>query len=89
METVGTRELKARLSHYLKRAQQGERIIVTTREKPIAILGPAAAGQPRAAIEELIAAGQAKWAGGRVRIPRKPAKVRGPSVAEAVIEDRR
>ena len=38
---VAIRELKAKLSAYLKRASAGELITVTDRGKPIALLGPA------------------------------------------------
>jgi prevent-host-death family protein len=37
---VAVRELKAKLSAYLKRAASGELITVTDRGRPIAILGP-------------------------------------------------
>lgn len=37
---VAVRELKARLSSYLKRAAAGELITVTDRGRPIAVLGP-------------------------------------------------
>ena len=37
---VGIRELKAKLSEYLERAAQGERIRVTDRGRPKAVLGP-------------------------------------------------
>jgi prevent-host-death family protein len=38
--TAGVRELKNRLTHYLKLVQKGERVIVTDRKRPVAILGP-------------------------------------------------
>src|SRR3989304_5327062 len=34
MATVGVRELRARLSHYLRRIKQGERIVVTDHGEP-------------------------------------------------------
>ena len=37
---VGVRELKAKLSEYLDRAEKGELIRVTDRGKPKALLGP-------------------------------------------------
>lgn len=41
---VGVRELKARLSEYLDRAESGELIRVTERGKPKALLGPLPGG---------------------------------------------
>ena len=38
---VAIRDLKAKLSAYLKRASAGELITVTDRGRPIAVLGPA------------------------------------------------
>lgn len=35
---VGIRELKARLSHYVKAARGGDRVVITERGKPVAIL---------------------------------------------------
>jgi prevent-host-death family protein len=37
---VAVRELKARLSAYLRRAAAGEHITVTDRGRPVAVLGP-------------------------------------------------
>ncbi len=37
---VGVRELKARLSEYLARAERGEIVTITDRGQPKAILGP-------------------------------------------------
>jgi prevent-host-death family protein len=38
MITVGIREIKNRLSEYLRMAKAGERIIVTERGKPVAVI---------------------------------------------------
>jgi prevent-host-death family protein len=40
MATVGVRDLKNRLSEFLRRVADGERITVTDRGRPIAVLGP-------------------------------------------------
>jgi prevent-host-death family protein len=40
MADVGVRELKQRLSTYLKRAERGEVIRITERGRPKAVLGP-------------------------------------------------
>lgn len=37
---VGVAELKARLSHYLRLVQRGERVMVLDRERPVAQLVP-------------------------------------------------
>jgi len=85
-QTVGIRELKARLSEYLKLARRGRRIVVTDRGREIAALGPVS--DEGRTLESLMAAGNLRWTG------RKPAglagvKSTGRSVAAAVVEDRR
>ena len=39
--TVGIAELRQNLSRYLRRVENGERLIVTDRNRPVAELGPA------------------------------------------------
>jgi prevent-host-death family protein len=38
--TVGVAELRQNLSRYLRRVEQGERLLVTDRNRPVAELGP-------------------------------------------------
>ena len=40
MTTVGVAELRQNLSKYLQRVAQGERLVVTDRNRPVAELGP-------------------------------------------------
>ncbi len=89
MATVGIRDLKAHLSRYLRRAQRGERIVVTDRARPIAVIGPAAAGRVLRRVERLLETGLARWEGGKPRGTSRPARVSGPSVADAIVEERR
>ena len=42
MVTVGIRQLKNRLSYYLRRVKMGERLLVTERGKSVAVLSPPA-----------------------------------------------
>ena len=53
--TVGVAELRQNLSRYLRRVEQGERLVVTDRNRPVAELGPAPSG---AALDRRIAAGR-------------------------------
>ena len=85
-QTVGIRELKARLSEYLRLARGGRRIVVTDRGREIAALGPVS--DERRTLESLIASGDLRWTG------KKPAGLKGvrasgKSVSAAVVEDRR
>ncbi|MDQ3240027.1 MAG: type II toxin-antitoxin system prevent-host-death family antitoxin [Actinomycetota bacterium] len=38
--TVGVRDLRQNLSRYLDRARRGERVVITERNRPIAVLAP-------------------------------------------------
>ncbi len=90
MATVGIRELKSRLSQYMKRVQRGERITVTDRGEPVAVIGPAGVSPPTERLEGMLRRGAARWEGGKPRGAARPARLtHGPSVAEAIIEDRR
>lgn len=40
MDEIGVRDLKANLSEYIRRARQGDTIVVTDRGRPAAILAP-------------------------------------------------
>ncbi len=88
MTTVGIRELKNQLSRYLKRVRAGERLVVTERGEPVAVISPPPASTVEHRIEAMLRGGVAHWAGGKPRGARRPPKVRGKPVAAAVIEDR-
>ena len=88
MITVGIREIKNRLSEYLRRAKAGERVVVTERGRPVAVItSPGSVADER--IEGMIRERQAVWGGGKPRGSRKPPKIKDGAVADAVIEDRR
>lgn len=55
-ESVGVAELRRNLSVYLRRVSQGERLVVTDRNRPVAELGPAPTTGPD--LDRLIAAGR-------------------------------
>ena len=40
MEQVSVRDLRQHLSRYLRRVETGERLVVTERRRPVAMLGP-------------------------------------------------
>jgi len=44
MATVGIAELKARLSHWIRRVRRGESVVVMDRTTPVATLQPVASG---------------------------------------------
>jgi prevent-host-death family protein len=56
MTTVGVAELRQNLSRYLRMVEQGERLVVTDRNRPVAELGPPPS--TGAALDQLIAQGR-------------------------------
>lgn len=95
MKKVGTRELKNRLSAYLRRVRRGEKLIVTDRGVPVAEIGPVQPETPRSpqkALQEILqdlAAQGILRLGTQEFIPVKPIPSRGKSASEMIIEDRR
>lgn len=89
MQTLGIRELKAHLSEYLKRVQEGERLMVTHRGRAIALVTPAEASEKLDWAHRLVAEGRARWSGGKPRGLSPKLKSRGKRASRMVIEDRR
>lgn len=85
---VSIRELKSRLSHYLRLARSGEPVVITDRGVPVGRLVPIERDL-EGRVAALHAARQLQWSGQRLT-PRKPAVriPRGKSVAELIVEDR-
>ncbi len=93
MSTVGVRELKNRLTRYLLRTKQGEKIVVTERGKPIALLMPIKAVPRTSSLDACLARLAAQ---GRLSLPTRkplrrfrPVEIGGRPLSRIVIEDRR
>jgi prevent-host-death family protein len=87
--TVGVRELKTRLGGYLERVRRGLTLVITDRGTPVAELRPleAADGENRE-LERLRAVGTVTRLENRPLAPFRAVRVSGPSVSDAVVEDR-
>jgi prevent-host-death family protein len=88
-ETVGIRDLKNRLSEVLRRVREGASVIITDRNRPIALLLPAPPASMKSGLESLAHAGLVAWAGGKPSGCGAPPRVRGATVGDAVLNDRR
>ncbi len=94
MTIVGVRDLKNKLPQYLDLVKKGGQVIVTDRGKPIAILHDLTGIEVNAGQDEVLAS---LAAAGKIRLPTraggvKPFKgvsVKGRSIVETMIEDRR
>ena len=91
--SVGVRELKNRLTSYLKLVKADQEVIVTERGKPIAIIQPAGRASAPRSLEARLAAMAAR---GLITLPERPLvprrrrfKVPGRPLSELIMEDRR
>lgn len=93
--TVGVKELKDRLTYYLGLAKRGDRVIVTDRGRPVAVLHSFDKEEENASLEEKLAVAARQ---GLLRFPRKTGKfrqgvarpvIKGKPLSETVIEERR
>ena len=94
MGTVGVKELKNRLTQYLRRTKQGEEVVVTERGRPIALIQPLPKSLTHIISREARLASLA--AQGLITLPtRKPlkrvrlVKVSGIPISKTIVEDRR
>jgi prevent-host-death family protein len=89
MASVGVRELRDNLSHYLRRVRRGEMLVITDHGKPIGELSPATTGRSAQQARVLVRRGMASWSGGKPRGMARSPRPKGGLVSDAVIEDRR
>jgi prevent-host-death family protein len=86
--TTGIRELKARLSQYLKRVREGETVVITDRGKPIGQIIPYEQTSEER-LEQLQVSGLIAWSGQRPSAQAPIVRARGEkTVAELLLEDR-
>jgi len=80
MENVSVRELRQHLSRYLQRVALGERLVVTERRRPVAMLGPLPEDDDL--LDYLIATGEASAPAGDLLDLPAPRPAEGPSTSE-------
>lgn len=86
--TVNIRELKSRLSHYLRLTKAGESVVITERGTPIGRIVPTAAPVAER-IEAMTQAGLALWNKKKLKAMPPVVKVHGKrTVSDLLIEDR-
>ena len=88
---VGTKDLKNRLSHYLRKVRDGEVVRVTDRGQVVAeirAVAPASENDEEAALAELESSGLISRGSGRFRAI-KPVRLRGGvRASRAILDDR-
>jgi prevent-host-death family protein len=86
MDTVSVRELRQHLTRYLRRVAAGERLVVTERRRPVALLGPLPADDD--IHDLLIAIGDVRPATTDLLDLPPPARADGPTTA-VILDDLR
>jgi prevent-host-death family protein len=90
METVaGVRDLKNKLSHYLRQVKRGRSIVITERGKVVATIVPAQEPAHIEKLKKLARSGLGSWKGGKPKGASRAIPVKGKPVSDIVIEDRR
>lgn len=93
MNVVGVKELKNRLTQYLRRTKKGEELVITQRGKPIAVIRPTEANLSATSLETKLTELAREL---KIMLPRKKflskipfTKISGSSISATVLEDRR
>jgi prevent-host-death family protein len=89
MIIVGVRELKNRLSYYLRHVRQGNPVTITDRGESVAVLVPSQQSSGAQIAETLSRKGIGSWKGGKPRGASRPVAIKGRPVSRIVIEERR
>ena len=63
MISAGIRDLKNRLSYYLREVKKGEKILITERDRVIATILPVERGEEDSRLLSLVKEGFATWKG--------------------------
>jgi prevent-host-death family protein len=87
---VGIRELKSRLSHYIRHVKSGQTVTITERGKPVGQIVPIAQEQSiEDRIKAMQEAGLLEWNGQKLEPMEPVARTRGDrTVADLLLEDR-
>ncbi len=92
MSTVGVRELKNRLTHYLSQAKKGEEVIITELNKPIALLQRIGSVADPVSVEarlaKMAADGEVELPAGEPLRRLRRVRIKGKPLSQTIIEDR-
>jgi prevent-host-death family protein len=90
METVaGVRDLKNRLSHYLREVKKGRSIMISERGKIVATIVPVEERPRVEKLKKLARGGLGTWSGGKPKGASRPVVIKGKPVGDIVLEERR
>ncbi len=85
--SVSVRELKTRLSEYLRQVKSGQTIVITEHGLPVGRIVPAAQSV-ESRLQAMIQAGLVAWSGNKLTPMSPVAQARKRSVADLIVEER-
>jgi prevent-host-death family protein len=86
--TVGIRQLKEQLSHYVEQVKTGATVVITERGKPVGRIVPVASSL-ESRLQQLAEANLLGWSGRKLGSASPVGSVRGAkTVADVLLEDR-
>ena len=88
MQQAGVRELKNRLSHYLRQVREGRVVEVTERGRLVAYLVPSRSAAAQGELGALVKQGLISWQGGKPVGLARPVRVGGKPLSRIILEDR-
>jgi prevent-host-death family protein len=90
METIACiRDLKNKLSHYLKEIKKGRSIVIMERGKVVAKIIPSREHRDIEKLKKLTRSGLGTWKGGKPKGASRSIVVKGKPVGDIVLEERR
>jgi prevent-host-death family protein len=89
MITVGVKELKNKLSHYLRDVKRGKPVTITKRGQSVAMLIPADDHPDARSVREMIWKGIGSWRGGKPKGASRLVVIKGKPISQIILEDRR
>ena len=88
MNSVGTKELKCKLSYFMGLVKKGEHITVTDRRQPVVVVAPVGQGEGMWRLLELAKEGFALCREGKPSGSVHPVPIRGKPISEVIVEGR-
>ena len=86
--TVGVRDLKARLSEYLRQVREGQVVVITDHGKPVGRIIPDHASAVERS-KELVEAGLVEWNGKKLKRIKPPAVNRSDKLISDIVVEMR
>jgi prevent-host-death family protein len=89
MKKASIREIKNKLSEYLRDVAEGNEVVITKRGKPVAVIVSPDKKSAARRTASLLVDDDISWNGEKPAVPGQRIKIKGKPLSDSVIEDRR